>query len=158
MKITIWSTLPTWDNSYYMEARLAHILVLIHDWGCIPKYNWYTGDTYLSLDDPNALAQELSNFMSNKIYEVQKELDRGFHLYGYTNKIAVYGPRPLAKRLFGKRKIVKDPRIMIAKDHVPIYLPISYCVLCNNYGVIHKHKQYEDNSDLLNYDNYADID
>ena len=96
--------------------------------------------------------------MSNKIYEVQKELDRGFHLYGYTNKIAVYGPRPLAKRLFGKRKIVKDPRIMIAKDHVPIYLPISYCVLCNNYGVIHKHKQYEDNSDLLNYDNYADID
>ena len=158
MKITIWSTLPTLDNSYYMEARLAHILVLIHDWGCIPEYNQYTGDTYLSLDDPNALAQELSNFMSNKIYEVQKELDRGFHLYGYTNKIAVYGPRPLAKRLFGKRKIVKDPRIMIAKDHVPIYLPISYCVLCNNYGVIHKHKQYEDNSDLLDYDNYADID
>ena len=158
MKITIWSTLPTWDNSYYMEARLAHILVLIHDWGCIPEYNQYTGDTYLSLDDPNALAQEMSNFMSNKIYEVQKELDRGFHLYGYTNKIGVYGPRPLAKRLFGKRKIVKDPRIMIAKDHVPIYLSISYCVLCNNYGVIHKHKQYEDNSDLLDYDNYADID
>ena len=70
MKITIWSTLPTWDNSYHMEARLAHIQVLIHDWGCIPEYNWYTGDTYLSLDEPNALAQELSYFMSNKIYEV----------------------------------------------------------------------------------------
>ena len=52
-----------------MEARLAHILVLIHDWGCIPEYNWYTGDIYLSLDDPGALAQEWSNFMSNKIYE-----------------------------------------------------------------------------------------
>ena len=53
-----------------MEAQPAHILVLIHNWCGIPKYNWYTGDTYLSLDDPGALAQEWSNFMSNKIYEV----------------------------------------------------------------------------------------
>ena len=156
MKIIIWSTLLAWDIGYYMEAWLAHILVLIHDCGCIPEYNWYTWDTYLSLDDPDALAQEWSNFMSNKIYEVQKELDRGFHLYGYTNRIAVYGPRPSARRLIGKRKIVKDPRLMTTKDRVPIYLPISYCVLCNNYGVIHEHKQYEDNSDPLDYDNYVD--
>ena len=53
-----------------MEARPAHILVLIHDWGCILEYKWYTGDTYLPLDDPDALAQEWSNFMSNKIYEI----------------------------------------------------------------------------------------
>nr|POE69416.1 hypothetical protein CFP56_08669 [Quercus suber] len=150
MKITIWSTLPTWDISYYMEAWPAPILVLIHDWGCIPEYNWYTGDTYLSLDDPDALAQEWSNFMSNKIYEVQKELDRGFHVYGYANRIAVYGPRPSTRSLVGKRKIVKD--------RVPIYLPISYCVLCSNYGVIHKHEQYKDNFDLLDYDNYVDTD
>ena len=154
IKITIWSTLPAWDISYYMEAWPAHILVLIHDWGCIPEYNWYTGDTYLSLDDLNALAQEWFNFMSNKIYEVQKELDRGFHLYGYTNRIAVYGPR----RLIGKRKIAKDPRLMTTKDCVPIYLPISYCILCNNYGMIHEHEQYEDNSNLLDYDNYMHTD
>ena len=36
MRITIWSTLPIWDDSYYKEVQLAHILVLIHDWGCIP--------------------------------------------------------------------------------------------------------------------------
>ena len=42
IKITIWSTLLAWDNSYYMEVRPAHILVLILDWGCIPEYNWYT--------------------------------------------------------------------------------------------------------------------
>ena len=105
MRITIWSTLPVWDNSYHMEVQPAHILVLIHDWGCIPKYNWYTEDTYLSLDDPDALpdalAQEWSNFISNKIYEIQKELDRGFHLFSYTDRIAVYGPRPSARRLFG---------------------------------------------------------
>ena len=142
MRITIWSTLPAWDNSYYMEVQLAHILVLIHDWGCILEYNWYIGDTYLPLDDSDALAQEWSNFMSNKIYEIQKELDRGFHLYSYTNRIAVYGQRPSAKRLFGRRKIVKDPRMMTAKDRVRIYLPISYCVLCSNYGVVHKHEQY----------------
>ena len=47
---------------------------------------------------------------------------------------------------------------MTAKDHVPIYLPISYCVLYSNYGVVHKHEQYEDNSDPLDYDNYADTD
>ena len=58
MKITIWSTLPAWDTSYYMEARPVHILVLIHDWGCIPEYNWYTSDTYLPLDDLDALAKE----------------------------------------------------------------------------------------------------
>ena len=158
MKITIWSTLPAWDTSYYMEARPVHILVLIHDWGCIPEYNQYTGYTYLSLEDPDALAQEWSNFMSNKIYELQKELGRGFHLYSYIDRIAVYGPRPSARRLYRKRKITKDPRLMTIKDCVPIYVPISYCVLCSNYGVIHEHKQYEDNSNLLDYDNYADTD
>ena len=141
-----------------MEVRPAHILVLIHDWGCISKYNWYTRDTYLSLDDQDVLAQEWSNFMSNKIYEVQKELDRGFHLYGHTNRIVVYGPRLSTRRHFVKRKIVKDPRLMAIKDRVAIYLPISYCVLCSNYGVIHEHEQYEDNSDSLDYDNYADTD
>nr|POE91261.1 hypothetical protein CFP56_34583 [Quercus suber] len=146
------------DTSYYMEAQPVQILVLIHDWGCTPKYNWYTGDTYLSLEDPGALAQEWFNFMSNKIYEVQKELDRDFNLYGYTNKIAVYGPRPSVRRLIGKRRIAKDPRLMTAKDCVPIYLLISYCALCNTYGVLHKHEQYEDNSNPLCYDNYADID
>ena len=47
---------------------------------------------------------------------------------------------------------------MTAKDHVPIYLLISYCALCNSYGVLHEHEQYEDNSDPLDYDNYADTD
>ena len=94
--------------------------------------------------------------MSNKIYEVQKELGRGFHLYGYTNRIAVYGPRPSARRFIGKQKIAKDARLMTTKDCVPIYLFISYCVLCGNYGVIHEHEQYEDNSDPLDYDDYAD--
>ena len=110
MRIAIWSTLLAWDNSYYMKMQPAHILVLIHDWGCIPKYNWYTSDTYLPLDDPDALAKEWFNFISNKIYEIQKELDRGFHLYSYNNMIAVYGPRPSARRLFRRRKNVKDPR------------------------------------------------
>ena len=87
--------------------------------------------------------------MSNKIYEVQKELDKGFHLYGYTNRIAMYGPRPSARRLFERRKNVKDPRQMTAKDHVPIYLPISYCVLCSNYGVVHEQEESEDNSESL---------
>ena len=54
--------------------------------------------------------------------------------------------------------IVKDPRLMTAKDRVPIYLPISYCVLCSTYGVVHEHEQYEDNFDPLDYDNYADTD
>ena len=44
---------------------------------------------------------------------------------------------------------------MMVKDRVPIYLPISYCVLFSNYGVVHEHEQYEDNSDPLGYDNYA---
>ena len=58
MKLTIWSTLPAWDTSYYMEARPAHILVLISDFSCNSDYYWYTGETYLSLDDLYALAQE----------------------------------------------------------------------------------------------------
>ena len=47
---------------------------------------------------------------------------------------------------------------MTIKDCVPIYVPISYYVLCSNYEVIHEHEQYEDNSDPLDYDNYADTD
>ena len=100
------------------ETRPAHILVLIYDWGCILEYNQYTRDTYLSLDDPGALAQEWSNFMCNKIYKVQNELDRDFHLYGYTDRIAIYGPRPSARRHIGKGRIAKDPRLMTSKDLV----------------------------------------
>ena len=96
--------------------------------------------------------------MCNKIYEVQNKLDRGFHLYGYTNRIAVYGPRPSAWRLIGKRRIVKDPRLMTAKDDVPFFLLISYYPLCNDYGVLHEHEQYEDNSDPQDYDNYVNTD
>ena len=47
---------------------------------------------------------------------------------------------------------------MTIKDRVPIYVPISYCVICSNYEVIHEHEQYEDNFDLLDYDNYVDTD
>ena len=47
---------------------------------------------------------------------------------------------------------------MTVKDHVPVSLLISYCPLCNDYGVLHEHEQYEDNSDPLDYDNYTNID
>ena len=53
--------------------------------------------------------------------------------------IAVYEPRPTTTRLIGKRKIAKDPRIM-TKNRAPTYLPISYYVLCGNYGVLHEHE------------------
>ena len=88
----------------------------------------------------------------------RNELDRGFHLYVYTDRIAVYGPRHSARRLIGKRRIAKDPRLITAKDHVPVFLLISYCHLCNDYGVLHEHVQYEDNSDPLDKDNYVDTD
>ena len=134
MKITIWITLLAWDSSYYMEARSAHILVLIHDWGCILECNWYIRDTYLPLDDPDALAQEWSNFMSNKIYEIHKEF-KGFYLYSYTNRIAIYGLIPSAKRLFGKRKIVKDPRMIQIErqiDHYSLAID-NYSLAINHY-------------------------
>ena len=35
---------------------------------------------------------------------------------------------------------------MTTKDHVPVFLLISYCALCNDYGVLQEHEQYEDNS------------
>ncbi|KAL0011376.1 hypothetical protein SO802_006484, partial [Lithocarpus litseifolius] len=100
-------------------------------------------ETYLSFDDPHDLAQEWSNFMSNKIYDVQKELDHDFYLYGYTNRIAVYGPRPSVRRLIGKRKIMKDHRIM-TKNRAPTFLPIIYCTLCENYGAYHVHEANSD--------------
>ena len=48
--------------------------------------------------------------------------------------------------------------MMTAKDHVPVYLPISYYVQYSKYRVVHEHEQYEDNSDPLDYNNYADTD
>ncbi|KAK9988289.1 hypothetical protein SO802_028528 [Lithocarpus litseifolius] len=38
MKLTIWSTLPTWDTSYYMDSQTTHILVLISDFSRSPDY------------------------------------------------------------------------------------------------------------------------
>ena len=46
----------------------------------------------------------------------------------------------------------------MTKDRAPTYLPISYCILCGNYGVLHEHEQYEDDSDPLDYDNYTETD
>ena len=43
----------------------------------------------------------------------------------------------------------------MTKNRAPTFLPISYCVLCGNYGVLLEHEQYEDNYDLLDYDNYV---
>ena len=47
---------------------------------------------------------------------------------------------------------------MTTKDHVPVFLLISYCPLCNDCGVLHGHEQYEDNFDPLDYDNQVDTD
>ena len=47
---------------------------------------------------------------------------------------------------------------MTAKDHVPFFLLISYYPLCNDYGVLNEHEQYEDNSDPQDYDNYVNTD
>ena len=58
--------------------------------------------------------------MSNKIYEIHKEF-KGFYLYSYTNRIAIYGLIPSAKRLFGKRKIVKDPRMIQIERQIDNY-------------------------------------
>ena len=46
----------------------------------------------------------------------------------------------------------------MTKNRAPTFLPISYYVLFGNYGVLHEHEQYENNSNPLNYDNYADTD
>ena len=46
----------------------------------------------------------------------------------------------------------------MTKNRASTLLLISFCVLCGNYGVLHEHEQYEDNSDSLDYDNYADTD
>ena len=67
-----------------------------------------------------------------------------------------YGPRPSARRLVGKRKITKDHKIM-TKNHASTFLPIVYCTLCENYGTFHEHES-NSNSDLLDYDNYANTD
>ena len=42
------------------------------------------------------------------------------------------------------------------KDRAPTYLPLSYCVLCGDYRILHEHEQYEEDSNPLDYDNYAD--
>ena len=68
----------------------------------------------------------------------------------------MYGPRPSARRLFGKRKTTKDHRIMM-KNCAPTFLPLIYCTLCENYGAFHEHATNFD-LDPLDCDNYADID
>ena len=45
----------------------------------------------------------------------------------------------------------------MTKNRTPTFLPIVYCTLCENYGALHQHEANSD-SDLLDYDNYTDID
>jgi len=32
----------------------------------------------------------------------------------------------------------------MTKNRAPTFLPISYSILCGNYGVLHEHEQYVD--------------
>ena len=54
VSIRCWSTLPQWDSNNWMFVQPAHHLVLIN--GYTHNGPWYDGNSYLSYEDPYALA------------------------------------------------------------------------------------------------------
>ena len=72
VSIRCWSTLSQWDINNWMIVQPVHHLVLINEY----THNgpWYEEDSYISYEDPYALADCWRSYFNNEISDVASEL------------------------------------------------------------------------------------
>ena len=127
ISIKCWSTLPQWDSNNWMIVQLAHHLVLIN--GYTHNGPWYEGNSYLSYEDLNALADCWRRYFNNEIMDVTSELWQNYHFTRNTGRISVFTTRPYSTALHIKRIDYIDPRQLVTQN--ADYKPILFCGFCN---------------------------
>ena len=135
VSIRCWSTLPQWDINNWMIVQPAHHLVLIN--GYTHNGPWYEGDSYLSSEDPDALADCWRNYFNNEIIDVTSELWQNYHFVGNTGRISVYTTRSYSTALHTERIDYIKPRQLVTQK--ADFEPILYCGFCNQYAKYREH-------------------
>ena len=121
-----------------MIVQPAHHLVLIN--GYTYNGSWYEGDSYLSYEDPDALANCWRSYFNNEIIDVIDELWKNYHFVGNTGRISIFTTRPYSTAFQIERIDYIEPRQLVTQK--ADYEPILYCGFCNQYA-----KYYEHNCD-----------
>ncbi|KAL0001911.1 hypothetical protein SO802_015692 [Lithocarpus litseifolius] len=138
VSIRCWSTLPEWEMDEWATVLPSKHLVLIG--GYSHQGPWFEGNTFLSYRNPKALAICWRNFFSNEIIRVTKELWRNYHFIGNTGRISIFSTRPYYEstpQLLWVHNC--DPRRFIIPEIDPIFEPLIYCGLCEQFTAFHEH-------------------
>ncbi|KAK9996965.1 hypothetical protein SO802_021651 [Lithocarpus litseifolius] len=101
---------------------------------------WFEGNSFLSYKNPQALAECWRNYFNNKILNVTKELWKNYHFIGNTGRISVFSTRPYfesAPQLSWVHNY--DPRSFMIPGTDPVYEPLIYCGLCEQFTTFHEH-------------------
>ena len=102
-----------------------HHLVLIN--GYTHNGPWYEGDSYLSYEDPYALADCWRGYFNNEIIDVTSELWQNFSIH----------TRPYPTALHTERIDYIEPKQLVTQK--ADYEPILYCGFCNQYAKYREH-------------------
>ena len=133
-----------------MSVQLAHHLVLIN--GYTHNGLWYEGDSYLSYDDPFALAECWKNYFNNELRDVTGELWENYHLVGNTGRMTIFTTRPYSEAFTTQRLDYVDPSQFITQN--ADYELLLYCEFCNLFDKYHEHDCNYNGPEWDPYDGY----
>ncbi|KAK9996799.1 hypothetical protein SO802_021485 [Lithocarpus litseifolius] len=138
VSIRCWSTLPEWEMDEWAIVQPSKHLVIIG--GYSHQGPWLEGNTFLSYNNPKALSECWRHFFSNEIIKVTKELWRNYHFIGNTGRISVFSTRPYYESTPQLPWVHNCyPRRFMIPGTNPIYEPLIYCGLCEQFTTFHEH-------------------
>ena len=113
---------------------------------------WYNGDSFLSYEDPLALAACWSNYYNNELRDVTGELWENYHFVGNTGRISVFTTKPYSEA-FNTQRIDYEGFPQYWSQNAA-YEPLLYCGFCNLYDRYHEHGHDDDPPAFDPYEGY----
>ena len=132
-----------------MSVQPAHHLVLIN--GYTHNGLWYDGDSYLSYEDPYALAGCWKDYFNNELLDLTSELWKNYHFTGNTGRISVFTTKPYSETFLTQR--LDYVNFSQPTTQNVVYKPLMYCGFFNLYDKYHEH-DYDYNPPRDPYDGY----
>ncbi|KAK9983248.1 hypothetical protein SO802_032773 [Lithocarpus litseifolius] len=95
--------------------------------------------------NPQALAECWRNNFNNEILNVTKELWKNYHFIGNTGRVSVFSTRPYFESTPQLSWVHNcDPRRFMIPGTDPIFEPLIYCGLCEQFTTFHEHPCNDD--------------
>ncbi|KAL0002101.1 hypothetical protein SO802_015882 [Lithocarpus litseifolius] len=143
VSIRCWSTIPKWEMDNWATVQPSKHLVFIG--GYSHQGPWFEGNSFLSFRNPQALIECWRSYFNNEIHNVTKELWKNYYFIGNIGRISVFSTRPYyesTSRLSWVHNC--DLRRFMILGTGPIYEPLIYCGLCEQFTTFHEHPYNDD--------------